>query len=168
MIRLRRPTLLAAVLGAALSTAAAGTPISAQEDGGVRFAIAGGPTFNDLEAGGTLWLAAASLEVRPIELPLVVDASFRYMTYTAAEREHYPLAELSAQWEIGSGNVRPFLGAGGGLAWRIRPGETDWDPSTHATGGIRFRLGDTLGLRAEARFRSLEPLADFTLGLSFG
>ncbi|MGD8601644.1 MAG: hypothetical protein PVF90_07190 [Gemmatimonadota bacterium] len=166
MIRLRRPTLLAAALGAAI--AGADAPVSAQEDGGVRFVISGGPTFNDLEAGGTLWLGAASLEARPVELPLVLDASFRYMAYTAAEREHYPLAELSAQWEIGSGSVRPFLGAGGGFAWRVRPGETDWDPSAHATGGIRFRLGDALGLRAEARLRSLEPLADFTLGLSFG
>lgn len=159
---------LAAALVAACAVAGSAAPVEAQDLGRVRFAIAGGPTLNDLEAGGTLWLGAASVEVRPATLPVVLDASFRYMTYTAAEREHYPLAELSAQWEIGSGPVRPFLGAGGGFAWRVRPTETTSDPSYHATGGVRFRLGGSLGVRAEARFRSLEPLADFTLGLTLG
>jgi len=165
MILHKSPTFLTAALVSVFIISGGWTPVEAQ---GHRFVLAGGPTLNDLEAGGMLWLGAASLEVRPIRLPLVVDASFRYMTYTAAEREHYPLAELSAQWEIGGRAVRPFLGAGAGFAWRIRPGETDWDPSGHVTGGVRFPLAGSLGVRAEARFRSLEPLADFTLGLSWG
>ena len=168
MTRLDTRCLGTAALVAVVALAASASPAEAQDPGRVRFALAGGPTLNDLEAGGTLWLGVASVETRPAELPVVVDASFRYMTYTAAEREHYPLAELSAQWEIGRGTVRPFLGAGAGFAWRVRPGETTSDPSYHGTGGVRIRLGGSLGVRAEARFRSLEPLADFTLGLTFG
>lgn len=160
--------LAAAALIAVVGVATSSNPAAAQDSGQVRFALAGGPTLNDLEAGRTLWLGVASVEARPFEPPVVLDASFRYMTYTAAEREHYPLTELSAQWEIGDGAVRPFLGAGAGFAWRVRPAETSSDASYHGTGGVRIQLGGSLGIRAEARFRSLEPLADFTLGLSFG
>lgn len=157
----RLRTLLLAILLAPVG-------VQAQDVDRVRLAVAGGPTLNDLEAGGLLWLGAASVEWRPGSLPFVLDSSVRYLTYTAAERQHYPLFEISAQWELRAGPVSPFIGGGAGLAWRIRPGETDMNPSTHVAAGLRAALGSRVGMRAEARLRSLEPLGDFTLGLSWG
>jgi hypothetical protein len=142
--------------------------LHAQDTSRLRLAVAAGPTLNDLEVGGVLWLTSVGAEWRPASLPLVIDSSVRYLTYTAAEREHYPLVEISAQWELRAGPVSPFLGGGGGLTWRIRPGERDMNASTHVAAGLRAALGSRAGIRAEARFRSLEPLADFTLGLSWG
>jgi hypothetical protein len=133
----------------------------------VRLALSAGPTLNDLEVGSMLWIGAASVELRPTSLPFVLDTSLRYLTFTAAEREHYPLAEVSAQWEFGQGRTSAFLGGGVGLAWRIRSGDRNMNASTHGAAGIRARLGSKVGLRAEARMRSVEPLADFTLGLSW-
>ena len=142
--------------------------VEAQDVDRVRLAVAAGPTLNDLEVGGLLWLTTVGAELRLTRLPLAVDASLRYLTYTAAEREHYPLVEVSVQWELPAGPVSPFLGAGAGLAWRIRPGDSDMNAATHVAAGLRAALGSRAGLRAEARLRSLEPLGDFTLGLSWG
>lgn len=160
MVRLRNALLLLALL----------TPgaLAAQDVGRVRLVAAGGPTLNDLEVGGVLWLTTAGAEWRPASLPLVLDSSVRYLTYSAAEREHYPLVEISAQWELRAGPISPFFGGGGGLAWRLRPGDSDMNASTHVAAGLRAALGSRAGLRAEARLRSLEPLGDFTLGLSWG
>ena len=160
MVRLPSTLLFLALL--------APVPLAAQEVGRVRLAIAGGPTLNDLEAGGVLWLTTVGVEWRPASLPFVLDSSVRYLTYSAAEREHYPLVEVSAQWELRAGPISPFLGGGGGLAWRLRPGDSDMNASTHVAVGLRAALGSRAGLRAEARLRSLEPLGEFTLGLSWG
>jgi hypothetical protein len=141
--------------------------VGAQNLDRLRLTVAGGPTLNDLETGGLLWLGVASLEWRAASVPLLLDSSVRYSTFTAAEREHYPLVEVSAQWELRRGSISPFLGVGAGLAWRIRPAETNRRASTHVTAGLRAALGSRAAVRAEARFRSVEPLGDFTLGLSW-
>ena len=162
-MRARALTILAVML-----LASSASPGGARAQQNFHVAAASGPTLNDLETGGPLWLGALSLEWHQGTIPLVVDASVRYTAFTAAEREHYPLLEISAQWTLPeAGPVAPFIGTGAGLAWRIRPSETDWDPSTHVTAGFRASLSGRLGLRAEARFRSLEPLADLTLGLTW-
>jgi hypothetical protein len=146
----------------------ASPPLEAQNVDRLRLFIAGGPTLNDLEVGGMIWIGAVGAELRPVSAPLVVDSSLRYLTYSAADRRHRVLVEASTQWEMRrSAFLSPFLGGGAGLAWRIRPGQTDIDPATHVAAGVRARLAANLAIRLEARLRSLEPLGDFTVGLGW-
>ena len=71
--------------------------------------------------------------------------------------------EMQLQWQLTTGAVRPYAGAGGGIAFIASSDSTErtTDLSGIITAGIRARMGG-LGLRFEVRRRTSDAFAGWT------
>ena len=84
-----------------------------------------------------------------------------------------PEAQIQLEWPLG--RVAPYLGLGGGVAFDIASkdaGGTDVDPTLSSALGLRARLDERLGVRAELRVRGIGDTfqgssAEWTLGLTY-
>ena len=76
---------------------------------------------------------------------------------------------LQLQWQFTTGAVRPYAGAGGGIAFiaSADSSERTTDLSGIVSAGIRARLGDA-GLRFEVRRRTTDAFAGWTTEWLFG
>jgi hypothetical protein len=81
-----------------------------------------------------------------------------------------PEAHLQYHWQAGS--LRPYVGAGAGVAWRDRGplGNSEANLTLSVAGGTLFDLTDRLALLGELRLRGIErdfagSTADFVGGL---
>ena len=83
-----------------------------------------------------------------------------------------PEAHLQYHWQIGS--FRPYVGGGGGIAWRDRGlfGTSDVNMTLSVAGGTRYDLTERLAVVGELRLRGIErnfsgSTADFMSGISW-
>ena len=122
------------------------------------------------KSGGIVGLAFDSPLV-PLGWHWVVEPSFNVGWFRPdTVRTRWLIApELQVQWQLTTGAVRPYAGAGGGLAFIASADSTE--RTTDLTGtlaaGIRARLGD-LGLRLEVRRRTTDAFAGWTTEWLFG
>jgi hypothetical protein len=156
---------LAVLLGAGLlawpSEAAA-----AQER--LDLAIAAGPSPYDLSGTGTGTAGAAFLAWSPMR-GLVVEPGVTVFSYRSQfdERTSLLFPELSIQGELPIGRFRPFLGGGGGGAFRLA-GTGETAATLHAVGGTRVDIGNAWTLLGEMRIRAVHPFTGNTVDFLFG
>lgn len=131
----------------------------------------GGAAPYDLATKGT----GGTLGVR-LELPsgrrFVIEPGLGYFRYPTPVDVtiSYLLPEVSFQYDPSRGAVRPYLGAGAGLA-EFASGPGGSRGTVHAVAGLRLQSAGRVGARFEARIRSIDPLgasgrvAEITAGL---
>ena len=155
------------VLGFALPFAQA----VAQQAPGPETSLILGPSDYDLSTGsGTSFAVSAALAFRPTHGVLVVEPSLGYLTYhnDFHQRAHWFFPELSFQAEAAKGNLRPFIGGGGGVGIGSRVGGNRYEATLHALAGLRLRLGSGWGARVEVRLRSVHPFSGHTADVGIG
>lgn len=156
------------VLLALLFTAAAGaSPAAAQS----LLTLTAGPSQYDLSGTGTAPFAAVRVMV-PVHPVLSVEPSLGWMSYDSQFDDRttlwFPEGQLVLHpW---AGRVRPYLGAGAGVALVSGPGDDDIETTLSAALGALFDLNETWGVRGELRIRAVDPwvgtTADWGLGVT--
>jgi hypothetical protein len=147
---------------AAAVLAAAAVPVDGQSP--VRrpgVAVTGGISQYDLSGTGTRKFAAMRVQV-PVLSHLVIEPGLGFMDYRIQGQRPAPRArlwfpEVQVQAEAQLGPVRPYLGAGGGLAVESLLGERGTEPTLSAAGGARIDLPGNWGLEGELRIRAIDP-----------
>jgi len=164
-----RVSTLAAVLGHSLLLPAPAAAQREQGAGGVETSLLAGLVRYDLDRSGTGLGAKADLSFHPTR-GLVIEPGLGYLTYRNqfGQRNNWLFPELSALAEIRLGAVRPFLGGGGGASIEERVGSDHYDGTIHGMAGVRFRLSQTWGGRAEIRLRAVPPFSGHTTDFEVG
>lgn len=102
----------------------------------------------------------------------LVEPGIGFFRYTSEFGEHiaYILPEVSLQFQVPSGAVRPYAGVGAGFS-EYSSGRGSTYGTLHAAAGVRVRIAGGYGLRAEVRTRTIDPFrlntTGFMLGLSW-
>ena len=148
-------------------------PLAAQQLPEPGVTLLGGVVDFDTTAvpnGGIVALAFDSPLV-PLGWHWVVEPSFNVGWFRPdTVRTRWLIApELQIQWQFTTGAIRPYAGAGGGIAFIGSADSTE--RTTDLTGtiaaGIRARTGD-LGFRLEVRRRTTDALPGWTTEWLFG
>jgi len=157
-----RCVLLALLAGAAPSLA------HAQHRG--ELGLLAGPSPYDLSGTGTGFAAKATLTLDPGLRAIAIEPGLGYFRYTdqGGATVTYLLPEVSVQLRAHSGAIRPYLGAGAGLARASAAGASATDLTLHGALGLRVPLSSNWSLRAEARLRSVDPFTGNMMDLGFG
>lgn len=170
----------AILLGAALVVSAAAVA-EAQTTGlsGVTVSAHYGIFDYDLSGVGTVRHLAARAEL-PVASKLLVEGSLGYSrTGTRPdERATLLVAEVQGQVQYPIGRFAPYLGVGGGPLMALAGGaqeKFDAELSLSTAAGVRVRLGERLGARAELRVRGVDlngdgftgSTSELTAGLSW-
>lgn len=126
-----------------------------------------GPAPYDIARTGTGLVAALRIEV-PSGRIWVVEPGVGVFRFTSqfGNKIAYLLPEVSLQIQPPSGSVRPYLGAGAGIAEYLS-GRGSTFGTLHAAAGFRLRLGNW-GFRGDVRIRSIDPFAQTTTDLTVG
>ena len=133
------------------------------------FTVMGGVSQYDLSGTGTGPFAAVRYE-RLIRPALIAGAGIAYMTdrQEFRVREHHVFPEVMLQLQVPRGSLRPYLGAGAGLAFSSAGdfSETDW--TLAGAGGLRIAAGSAWSIRGELRIRAVDPWVGTTADWGFG
>ena len=88
-----------------------------------------------------------------------IEAGVGYMNYRSQgnDRIHIVLPEAQAQLDLLHGSIKPYVGAGVGVALSRAEGETDFDQTLSAAFGARIDIGNGWFSGAELRVRSIDP-----------
>jgi hypothetical protein len=162
-------TLLISLAAAALAAAA---PVQAQvfagQDDARRPAVAiiGGAVQYDLSGTGTRGFGGVRAQV-PVLRHLVVEPGVTYMNYRLQGILRGPrvamwFPEVQLQAELPLGAVRPYLGAGAGIAVASLLDERDVEATASVTGGARVALPGGWGAGGELRVRAVDPFTGTT------
>jgi hypothetical protein len=145
-------------------------PTEAQKGSGPESSVVVGPARYDLTKSGPGFAAEASIAFRPGAGFLVLEPGLGYFTRRNdfGQRVNWFFPELSAQLEARLERWRPFIGAGGGLGVESGPTSDSWKATLHGLAGLRLRLGQSWGARAEVRWRAVPPFSGHTADLGVG
>jgi hypothetical protein len=138
---------------------------------GRALAVVGGAWEYDLSGTGTTGFGGLRLEL-PVGRLLVIEPGLTYARYSTQfdQGVNYLLPEVQAQLQAPGRWVRPFLGAGLGLAYAWAGGANATDLTLSGSAGVRVRLSELWSARAELRARSIDPfhgtVAEWTLGVA--
>ena len=138
---------------------------------GRALAVVGGAWEYDLSGTGTSGFGGLRLEL-PIHRVFLIEPGLTYARYSTQfdSGVNYLIPEVQGQVQIPGRWVRPFLGAGLGVAYAWSGGASATDLSLSASAGLRVRLADLWSARAELRARSIDPfhgtIAEWTFGVA--
>jgi hypothetical protein len=161
------PALLGAVAVALPGLVVGQSSESSRPDRSTWLSLMVGPAPYDIGRTGTGVAAALRFEF-PSGKIWVVEPAVGVLRYTSrlGDKITYFLPEVSLQVQPFSRNVRPYLGAGGGIAEYLSGRGTTFG-TLHGTAGVRIRFGQW-GIRGEARIRTIDPFAQTTTELTVG
>jgi hypothetical protein len=157
--------LIALVVGLIASASA----LHAQTDNALT--LMGGASQYDLSGTGTGPFAAVRYE-RRVRPALIAEAGVAYMTdrQEFRPREHHVFPEVMLQLQVPRGSLRPYLGAGAGLAFSWAGDASKTDLTLAGAGGLRLAVGSAWSVRAELRLRAVDPwvgtTADWGVGVT--
>jgi hypothetical protein len=138
---------------------------------GRALAVVGGAWEYDLSGTGTSGFGGLRLEL-PVHRILIVEPGLTYARYSTQfdAGVSYLIPDLQAQVQVPGRWVRPFLGAGVGLAYAWGDGASVTDLSLSGSAGLRVRLAELWSARTELRVRSIDPFhgsaAEWTFGIA--
>lgn len=143
--------------------------VLAQDRPGPESSLVAGPSPYDLSGTGTGLAVNLGVAFRPAR-GFIVEPGLGFFTYRNdfGQRSHWFFPELSLQAELRAGNLRPYLGVGGGGGVQSRVGSDRWVGTLHGVAGLRLRLGRSWGLRGELRARAVPPFSGHTLDFGLG
>jgi hypothetical protein len=136
--------------------------------------LVAGPAPYDIGATGTGFAAALRFDL-PSGRRFIIEPGLGYFRYTtqANAKINYLLPEVSVQYELASGSVRPFFGLGAGFA-EFATGPGGSRGTVHAAAGLRAQSSGRVGFRVDARARSIDPfgskgtMVELAAGLRLG
>jgi hypothetical protein len=121
-----------------------------------------GRTDYDLSGTGHEFVASGRY-TRPLTGPLHVEIGMAWFSYPVTT---YAFPEVGLILRPTSGPIRPYIGAGAGIAVALK-GEGGGETTLFAAGGLDLRFG-RWGLRSELRVRSVSPWAAVTADITAG
>jgi hypothetical protein len=132
-------------------------------------ALVAGAWSYDLSGTGTTGFGGLRLEM-PVQRLVVIEPGLTYARYTSqgGQGVSYLIPEFQGQLQIPGRVVRPFLGAGLGLALVWAGLGSTADLALSSSAGVRVRLGDRWTGRAELRVRSIDPFHGSVAEWAFG
>jgi hypothetical protein len=165
------PAAQALVASFVLLVLAAAAPAPAAAQMGTTVGVIGGVTQYDLSGTGTVPFGA--LRVRaPVGMRLWVEGGLGYMAYDTqgGVRSRLVLPEAQLQAELTRTALRPYLGAGAGIALERVAGTSAQELTLSAAGGVRAAFAPGWEAAAELRVRAVDPwagsMADWGLGVA--
>ncbi|HUF75024.1 MAG TPA: hypothetical protein VMM35_02040 [Longimicrobiales bacterium] len=132
--------------------------------------VRAGTSQYDLAGTGTAPFVALGVDI-PVVRRLLLEPGIAYLPYEsqAGARTHHLLPEIQLQWTGTGRGLRPYLGAGLGASWAIRPGEDRFDPTLSTAAGLRVATDSGWIVRGELRVRAIDPWtgtsADWGIGV---
>src|SRR5262249_55572848 len=142
---------------------------AAQSGPGPETSLALGPAWYDLTTTGHGLAGEVSVGFRPGH-PVVIEPALGYFTRRNdfGQRINWFFPEVSAELEGRWGRWRPFFGGGGGFGVETGFTSDTWKLTLHGLAGLRLRLGQSWGARADLRWRAVPPFSGHMLNLDLG
>jgi hypothetical protein len=172
MNAMRRSAALVTTACAAILALPAGA--AAQVPAGPVLSATAGVMQYDLAGTGSRAFAGARAQI-PLTALLLVDLGAIYINYrphgeAEAPRSHIWFPEVQLQVVTAFGAVRPYLGAGAGVALESVAGERFTEATLSGAVGARLPIMDRIVGGAEVRIRAVNPFVGTTadFGVSFG
>lgn len=136
-------------------------PAEAQPDRRPSASLTAGLTQFDLSGTGTRSFVAVRAQL-PVLRHFIAEPGIGFMSYRlhglpGRHRVSVWLPEVQLQAELPLGGVRPYLGAGAGLALQRVSGESVTDATLSVAGGARVGLSAGWSAGGELRIRAIDP-----------